>query len=241
MKYYLLKESIDLEIAGNFPQSTDAKHNCHVWDEPAFIEHHELTPIDFEPIVSNAILHNKAKLTDIISTSGMGFTRKLLVSGKLKNIIRDNVNNSNVQFFKSPILYKGQIIDDYWIIYCNKSFSEFIDLSKSIIKIRKRKPEGGTYLENISFENYYSFEFYMIENKLEGKLFFSNICLFDNIDNEFFALKYVEGGIQYFVSEKLKQKIDEAGCTGIEFQPSELSYNEWVAPGGEREKIYGKI
>ena len=30
------------------------------------------------------------------------------------------------------------------------------------------------------------------------------------------------------------------GCTGIEFQPAHLSYNEWVARGGERDRIYGK-
>ena len=240
MKYYLLRESTDLKITGHFPQSIDAKHNCHVWDEPNFIEHHELIPIDFEPIVSNAILHNKAKLTDIISTSGIGFTRKLLVSNKLKSIIQDSADKLDVQFFKSHILYKEQIIDDYWIVYCNKSFSEFINLHKSTVKIRKRKPEGGTYLENIFFENYYSFEHYMIENKLEGKLFFSNIYLSDNIENDFFALKNVEGGIKYVVSEKLKQKIERAGCIGVEFQPSELSYSEWIAPNGQREKVYGK-
>ncbi len=42
----------------------------------------------------------------------------------------------------------------------------------------------------------------------------------------------------FFVSEKLKQEIEQAGCTGIEFQPSHLSLNEWFH--NEREKIYGK-
>ena len=57
---------------------------------------------------------------------------------------------------------------------------------------------------------------------------------------DFFVLNYIDGGIKYLVSEKLKQEIEEAGCTGIEFQPSELSYSEWTAPGGERERVYGK-
>jgi len=60
------------------------------------------------------------------------------------------------------------------------------------------------------------------------------------ITEDFFALRYVSGGAGYYVSEKLKKEIETAGCTGIEFQPSELRYNEWLAPGGEREKIYGK-
>ena len=50
-------------------------------------------------------------------------------------------------------------------------------------------------------------------------------------------LNYVFGG-KYFISEKLKQEIEDAGCTGIEFQPSYLSLNEWLH--SEREKVYGK-
>ena len=53
-------------------------------------------------------------------------------------------------------------------------------------------------------------------------------------------LQYVEGGIKYIVSEKLKIEIESAGCTGIEFQPIELSLDEWLMPRGEREKIYDK-
>ncbi|MDP5201333.1 hypothetical protein [Flavobacterium sp. DG2-3] len=41
----------------------------------------------------------------------------------------------------------------------------------------------------------------------------------------------------YYISEKLKKEIDDAGCIGIEFQPAELSSFEWIH-GGERDKIY---
>ena len=68
----------------------------------------------------------------------------------------------------------------------------------------------------------------------------NNIYLNDNINEDFFMLRYVEGGVKYIVSEKLKKEIEDAGCTGIEFQPVELSQNEWLMPNGEREKIYGK-
>ena len=57
----------------------------------------------------------------------------------------------------------------------------------------------------------------------------------------FLALKNVDDGIQYLISDILKNEIEDAGCTGLEFQPLELSYNEWTAPGGERDKLYGKI
>ena len=59
----------------------------------------------------------------------------------------------------------------------------------------------------------------------------------NSIEVDFFSLKHLIGG-NFYVSEKLKQEIEVAGCTGIEFQPIELSYNEWVVSGGKREKIY---
>lgn len=68
----------------------------------------------------------------------------------------------------------------------------------------------------------------------------NNIYLNENVNEDFFMLNYVESGVKYIASEKLKKEIEEAGCTGIEFQPIELSINEWLMSGGEREKIYGK-
>ncbi|MEH3112547.1 hypothetical protein [Pedobacter terrae] len=50
----------------------------------------------------------------------------------------------------------------------------------------------------------------------------------------------VEGGVKYIVSEQLKKEIEEPGCTGIEFMPTDLSLNEWLQ-GGARERIYGKV
>lgn len=66
----------------------------------------------------------------------------------------------------------------------------------------------------------------------------NSIFLNERVNEDFFLLKK---GVKYIVSEKLKQEIEDAVCTVIEFQPVELSYNEWTAPGGEREKVYGKI
>lgn len=211
MKYYKLSSSIDLKIVGHYPQSIDAKHHCDVWNEPKFIEHHELTPIHFQPIISNAILHKKSKVTDLISTVAMGFTRKLLISGKLKSILQNNIDNKNVAFFKSAIFYNSHTMEDYWIVYCSKSFSDLIDLHKSTIKIRKRKAEGGTFLEDIYFEDYSQFEMHMRKNQLEGKLFFSNIFLLPNAKSDFLALKYVEGGYSVFSFREVKTRNRKRG------------------------------
>ena len=78
---------------------------------------------------------------------------------------------------------------------------------------------------------------------------FSNFTI-SLIDNEIARMKnelkndlggyYSQNRITVKLLNNFKKEIEDAGCTGIEFQPIELSYNEWSAPGGEREKIYGK-
>lgn len=239
MKYYIIRQSLNLKIVGSFPQAIEAKHNCDVWNEPKFIEHQELIKLDFVPITSNALLKSKSKLTDLVSTSGMGFTRKLLVSNKLKSVI-ESYANFDVQFFEAPIIQKNSYINNYYILYVNKSGVEFLDFKNADIYLM-----DGLFDEKqkLLIDNY---EDFLDQSRLIEKQGWPNNIKIKKIEiingaSDFFALNYVEGGVQYFVSENLKNEIEKAGCTGIEFQPSELNYNEWIAPNGEREKVYGKI
>ncbi|PWN60447.1 hypothetical protein [Chryseobacterium viscerum] len=238
MKYYIIQESLNLKIVGSFPQTNDAKHNCDIWSEPKFIEHQELNKLDFIPITSNAILRAKSKLTDLISTSGIGFTRKLLVSGKLKSIIELHAN-PDVQYFEAPIIHNNNFISDYYVLYVNKAGFEFLDFVNCDFYLM-----DGLFDEKqkLTVNNYEDFLMQLKSIEVKGwpnNMKIKKIKIIEGAVN-FLALKNVEGGIQYLVSETLKNEIEDAGCTGIEFQPSELSYNEWTISGGERERIYGK-
>ncbi len=246
MMYYLIQNSFNKKILGNYPQVKEIIYNCHVWDEPKFIHHVHFEKIDFEPITANAILHAKSKQTDLINAnSAMGFSNKLLVSGKLKKILEGKRNDS-MQFFKAPIIQNNLMLEDYWILNFYKFNQEYIDFSNSKILYTKRaddyKSTYNTIKEYIKVENFKQFEIKLSEaNAKEEALTIEKLSLSSqNIFEDFFIIKYVFGGL-YFVSEKLKKEIEESDCTGIEFQPIELSYNEWTAPGGEREKIYGKV
>jgi len=123
---------------------------------------------------------------------------------------------------------------------------EFIDFSKCKVIYRKKDDDFEVTFsaKNVEIEvnNIKEFNDYIVKakEKLET-ITIEKLSLTDNISVDFFSLKYVFGGVGYYASEKLKQEIEDAGCTGIEFQPVELSYNEWTAPSGEREKVYGKI
>jgi hypothetical protein len=59
------------------------------------------------------------------------------------------------------------------------------------------------------------------------------------MDLDFFSLRYTEGANKGIVSERFKNELLKNEVTGIEFQPIELSINEWLQ-GGEREKVNGK-
>ncbi|RWW98775.1 imm11 family protein [Flavobacterium cerinum] len=242
MKYFCLTESLDTKIIGKYVQAEKAEYHCSVWDEPRFIEHTQFEKIHFEPIIANAILYPKAKITDLISVVSMGFTLKLLISGKLKSIL-ENYRKTGLQFFKSDIIHKGNFISDYWILNAYEIDMQFIDYKRSEIVSRKRKSEGGTFLvtEDINTFEEFNRKQNEIKDSDPGSMFIKKIHLIENIDQDFFILLHVEGAVKYVVSEKLKNEIEEAGCTGIEFQPSELSYDEWLAQEGPREKIYGKI
>lgn len=239
MKFYFIRNSENKKIMGNYPQVKEIKYNCNVWDEPTFIEHIEFKKIDFEPITANAILYSNSKVTDLINVTGMGFTRKLLVSHKLKEIIEKRTK-TGLQFFKSAIIHKNIVIEDYWILNAYKLNMNCIDFKKSNVFLKE-----GLFdkLEKLNVSNIDEYEYE--KDKIEKKgyplnIFIEKIILMEDLDEHFLTINNVEGGVKYITSEKLKQEIEKAGCTGIEFQPIELSYNEWTAPAGEREKVYGK-
>lgn len=245
MPYFSIQNSHNKKIIGKYPQTKDINYNCHVWDDPKFVGHINFEKVDFEPITANAILDPKAKQTDLVNANGaMGFSNKLLVSSKLKTILEKN-RLSGMQFFKAPIIQNNITVNDYWILNMYEFNHEYIDVSKSMAYCHKQTEDY-----NISFKtekilleinnlNDFMKYFEIAKPKLE-MVNFEKIHFLNLVKENFFALKYVFGAM-YFVSEKIKKEIEVAGCTGIEFQPTELSLNEWTMPGGERERLYGKL
>ena len=109
-----------------------------------------------------------------------------------------------------------------------------------MFSIKEYKENGNVDKKDIKFTNLN--EFINLTETLEPpkmlfiKSFFFNIHM--NLD--YFTLRYTESCHDGIVSEKLKKEIEKEGITGIEFRPIELSLNEWLMPGGERERIYGR-
>lgn len=243
MKYYFLKNTLNVKIKGFYPQVKDVEYYCDVWNTPNFMGNIHFEKFPDNVILAKPILNKKANLTDLIEIWNVGFNLNLLLSGKLKNIIEKYIDKKKGEFINCPIIKDGIEYTDYWLFNGYNFNQEYIDFQNSLIKYEKQADDFETSYNTkmifLSVNSLEEFEKYVDVAKEKAEIItIQKLTLKENsIPDEFFMLRYVFSGI-YFISEKLKKEIEDAGCTGIEFQPSYLSLNEWLH--NEREKVYGK-
>jgi hypothetical protein len=209
------------------------------WEVPKFIGNIWDRKIDFIPYSVDLLITGRP--LDLVETGGP-LSLKLLISSKLKAILQA-YRRSGFQCFPFNVLKDNIVYPDYWTLHFFEFDQEFIDFQETMFLYEKQKEDYATsYLTQKNKIRFNSEEDFYEHKKITSKkgegTFIVNLKLKDSLDEDFFALKDVEGGIGYFVSETLKNEIENAGCTGIEFQPSELSYNEWVVKGGPRDQVY---
>jgi len=235
--YYSIKHSMNTKIVGKFFQSENIFWNYGNIDNPKLLNNIYFQKVDFDPIVPIPVLHKKAKITDLISCVNATCGGQLIMSEKLKKIIEKN-REKGLQFFKTSIIKEDIEYDDYFAMNVYESNMEFVDFVKCIVNVRVRKKEGGTELIKIQVNTLEEFLSAIDFHKEKMEIVtIDKIFLKNQANEDFFMLI---NGVKMIVSERLKKEIEDAGCTGIEFQPIELSLNEWLMPGGVREKVYGK-
>jgi hypothetical protein len=225
--YYRINYSLDIKIAGQISQIQNAKFPT-VWDnDPRFIENIEFREVDFKPLTSIGLLHKKAKLTDLISTVPAGFTRKLLISKALKEVF-EKFDKGLFQYFQCAVVSKDTTIK-YWIVSPIISMFENVDFSKSDVVSRKRKPEGGSYLEPVALSTLNEFHKYLaLQGGNSWKTTIDHVHIKEDTVDDVFALGNVDGGVGYYASENFKTAIEQYGFTGIEFAPGHLNSIEWL-------------
>lgn len=213
MKYFRLENSTSLKEIGTYPQCNNGKF-VSTWNSE-----HSLLPVFKEKITDSRIevpefvLNGRANQTDLISASFVSF--KLVISNMLKDLIDAN-HYEGIQFFKTALHCRDGTIMNYWILNPFGFMNEYIDFSQSIIKCRPPQPESISFLKVADRDGYNC----LYENgKKERRIYIIDEpkLYTDKINEEFFLLEGVAGGIGYYVSETLKNEITEAGCTGIAF------------------------
>lgn len=235
--YYSIRHSLNTKIIGKFFQSEDILHNYGNIENPKLLNNIYFEKIDFEPLVPIPILHKKAKITDLISCVNATSGGQLIISEKLKKII-EKYRKDGIQYFKTSVIKDNIKYNDFFIINMFEFNTQDIDFVKSKVCVRVNKQLGGTEIKILEVNTLENFMTYVNHYKEKMEIVtLENVFLKDIKLEDFFQLGF---GVKHIVSYKLKKEIEDAGCTGIEFQPIELSYIEWSMPNGEREKIYGR-
>lgn len=236
MKYYKLNYTNNLKIRGCSEVIKDYKYHGDVYN-PKFIGNIHYEKVDFLPVPVNPILFAKANTTDLIEGGGM-LSGKLLISTNLKSLLERK--DFGVQYFQNSVIQKDKEILDYWVVNPYLTKNELINFENAEVIKNKKKIAGGTEKVILTVTNLeqLNLEKTIASEKLES-VTITKFSLGVAIE-DFFAVRHVTGGIAYIVSENLKSEIEDKGCTGIEFQPTELSYDEWTSRDGPRDSIYGR-
>ena len=218
MKTFRIRNSVDPKIIGQkFPQVKDVKGNFNV-QSPDYIGNSlfYLNNIDINPVLPELILWNGSKVTDLISSSFIGTSSSLICSDRLKEIL-DKPALQCIQFFSIKIHHKERIYANYWFLHPTKGNNELIDFNaseiweeKSFLKIKRREfPNHEAFNKEVK-ELKYPYTLNIVGYKLKSTL------------PDFFVLTSIDGGVGFFVSEKIKNEIEKVGCTGIVFtEPNE--------------------
>ncbi|WP_412468547.1 imm11 family protein [Pedobacter sp. KLB.chiD] len=225
--YYRIRHSLSPKIVGDINQIQRSKLPDNWENNPSFIENIEFKRVDFEPIMATGILYKKAKLTDLIRTIPVGFTRKLLISPALKKIFQ-TYDQSMFQYFECSVEKDNQQFE-YWVVSPTKPMYNYVDFEKSRVVTMKRKVEGGTFLEPVAVDSQDEFLDYLSsEGGDSWKTTIDHVYIKEDTVDDVFALGNVDGGVGYYASENFKTAIEQHGFTGIEFAPSHLNSIEWL-------------
>ncbi len=217
MKYFKLNESTKEAVTGKSYPQANGVYSISV-DDKSWIhkEYKHFQKIEKDVRIPKAILAKKStKLTDLLSGSGYGFSFRLLVSNKLKEIL-ERQKQLGIQFLQTGVFdAKGEKEYNYWLVNCFIFFPEYVDFNKSELYVEEKGLSRGDRVYCDSIEDFeYKSKLYAPRRIRIGKYSLNESL----VEYDFFVVNHVHGVIDWIVSEKLKNEIEAAGCTGIDFE-----------------------
>jgi hypothetical protein len=169
-------------------------------------------------------LSRKAKKTDLVSGSQTGLAMNLFASRRLSELIQQS-RHFGVQFFRTSLIDKQNQEYEYDIIHAYQFGYDFLDLKNCIFVLSEGIINRGK-TQKVFFNNGDEIAtFYANRSEHNGYLTIDEVAFLDDVQHDFFAIGSIpNGGLGYFVSEKLRNQIEEAGCTGIVFKGINEAY-----------------
>ncbi len=217
--HFRIYNSIDKKVIGTASdQAIHAKIDIHV-DHPNFFKQHLWKKVEnVDHIVCpKPILEKKAKLTDLISYPGLAGT--LLISNKFKTILSKS-NHTGLQYLPTSVIANNCEVSGYWIVNPFEFDYACIDMLNSKIT---RKDYETNLSEQIVPDRTELIE--LCKTLIFPKsISIDPLFLDEDCNKDFIIMQKVYGGIGFYVSEKIKKEIEDAGCTGIVFTKPEEKY-----------------
>ena len=232
MKYYKIKYDLNPKVVGSdFPQSWQfskeyekRKKNPNAIYELEEIIFDKYQQPDFIPDLDGFVLSGRAKLTDFVSTP---FCHALCMSENAKNILQSKCNFGAHEFYEATLYVRKKPVRFYYLgIFCD-FFSQikFPECRYAIYGVEKEEDLPQEWYE-MTINNLQ--DVYKIEKKIPYNV---DIQLYKivlkKIAKEVDLLYYCVLGIRIgIVTERFKDTVEEAGLTGLVFEPIEVEIEE---------------
>lgn len=208
MKFFEIHQSTAPEQVGMaIPQSQTARepvpvnHPKHLWTQP------------FGPLVDvylpEPVLHPNTKPSDLLSTTA---TWRLVMSERLKTIIERNASPGLFEFLEMKVHFLDRTLS-YWMLNPLEYNMEVVDFAKSTLW---KCGAGNQQIEQIEVADLASFDKLRKDYTMPERLSITKLVLLKGLNTDYLQLRNVPGA-GYLVSERLKDAIEAAGCTGLRF------------------------
>lgn len=236
MQYYLFKEACATKETGPvYPQIQKWKPGYDDNKADSYYSYYEASSKgnifpNFTPDMDALIMHGRAKPTDLLSS---GLSIGFIVSQKLK-VLFEQFKFPPHRFYPAKLIYKETEVAGYYFMHLISNYFEdylnYINYSQSIFTITGI---DGKSIQSISLESkqeYLATSKQLQEEALTKKIFSSisahNICFNPNFDKDLdcFSAPF---GIEYYISERLRNMLLENLITGCDITPTDkLLFNQ---------------
>lgn len=218
MRYYLLEESVDAREIGDFPQVQGWLPPHNPWGEGGIyrvpsVENHA----DFDLELPVFVLAPRARVTDLLST--ILHSRFMVLSDRLFDLIQQ-FNLDEHRTFKGKVQMHDRQSDYNFIYWQRFQDADYVNWGDTRFQ---HKNKAGQKFE-IQFDNLQNLreKSKRVFLDSDGEIEASSLRLNHSaIKYDLFFLLWVSRGC--FVSERVKQAIEDNGITGVRFIDAEGS------------------
>lgn len=233
MQYYIFKEACDTKETGPvYPQIQKWKPGYDDDKTDSYYSYYEAscrgrTFPDFTPDMDALVIHNNAKVTDLVSS---GISIGFVVSSRLK-ILFEQFKFPPHRFYPTKIKHKNDDLDGYYFMHIISNYYvdylDAVDYGKSVFVISgisKDHPRPITLTSKLDYlEKSKQLQDDAKVNKIFRSIRAEKIYFTSGFDKSLdcFVAPF---GVSYFISQRLKDSLLENNVTGCDIQPSDLIF-----------------